>query len=56
MRFGGGIPIVAACDLAIAAEEAVFGISKINFGSIPAGPVAKSSGSACARVMRCITS
>ncbi len=39
--FGGGIPIVAACDLAIAAEEAVFGISEINFGGIPAGPVAK---------------
>jgi trans-feruloyl-CoA hydratase/vanillin synthase len=39
--FGGGIPIVAACDLAIAADEAVFGISEINFGSIPAGPVAK---------------
>jgi trans-feruloyl-CoA hydratase/vanillin synthase len=39
--FGGGIPIVAACDLAIAAEEAVFGISEINFGHIPAGPVTK---------------
>ena len=39
--FGGGIPVAAGCDLAIAAEEATFGIPEINFGSIPAGPVTK---------------
>jgi trans-feruloyl-CoA hydratase/vanillin synthase len=30
-----------ACDLAIAAEEAKFGLSEINWGIIPAGNVAK---------------
>lgn len=39
--FGGALPIVASCDLALAAEEAQFGLSEINFGGIPAGPVAK---------------
>lgn len=38
--FGGALPIVASCDLALAAEEATFGLSEINFGGIPAGPVA----------------
>jgi trans-feruloyl-CoA hydratase/vanillin synthase len=38
--FGGAMPIVASCDLAIAAEDAVFGLSEINFAGIPAGPVA----------------
>jgi len=39
--FGGAMPIVASCDLAIAAEDAVFGLSEVNFAGIPAGPVAK---------------
>ena len=39
--FGGGLNPVAACDLAIAAEEAVVGISEINWGIIPAGNVLK---------------
>jgi trans-feruloyl-CoA hydratase/vanillin synthase len=39
--FGGALPIVASCDLALAAEEATFGLSEINFAGIPAGPVAK---------------
>jgi trans-feruloyl-CoA hydratase/vanillin synthase len=42
--FGGALPIVAACDLALAAEEATFGLSEINFGGIPAGPVAWAMG------------
>jgi trans-feruloyl-CoA hydratase/vanillin synthase len=39
--FGGAFTIVASCDIAIAANEAKFGLSEINFGSIPAGLVAK---------------
>jgi len=35
--FGGGIAVLGACDLAIASERAVFGLSEINFGLIPAG-------------------
>lgn len=42
--FGGAMPIVASCDLALAAEEATFGLSEVNFGGIPAGPVAKAMG------------
>jgi feruloyl-CoA hydratase/lyase len=37
---GAFIPIVS-CDLAIAADEAQFGLSEINWGIIPAGNVAK---------------
>jgi len=39
--FGGAFTIVASCDIAIAANEATFGLSEINFGSIPGGLVAK---------------
>jgi len=39
--FGGAFTPVVACDLAIAAEEATFGLSEINWGIIPAGVVAK---------------
>jgi trans-feruloyl-CoA hydratase/vanillin synthase len=39
--FGGAFTPVIACDLAIAAEEARFGISEINWGIIPAGVVSK---------------
>jgi trans-feruloyl-CoA hydratase/vanillin synthase len=35
--FGGGVELVGICDLAIAAEEATFGISEINFGIFPGG-------------------
>ena len=38
--FGGAFTIVASSDIAIAADEATFGLSEINFGSIPAGLVA----------------
>ena len=38
---GGGFTPLVACDLAIAAEDAVFGLSEINWGIIPAGNVAK---------------
>jgi len=39
--FGGAFTIVASSDIAIAANEAIFGLSEINFGSIPGGLVAK---------------
>ena len=40
--FGGAFSIVEGCDLAIAAEEATFGLSEINFGLFPGGSVSKS--------------
>jgi len=39
--FGGAFTPLVSCDLAIAAEEAVFGLSEINWGIIPAGVVTK---------------
>lgn len=39
--FGGGFTPLIACDLALAAEEAHFGLSEINWGIIPAGNVTK---------------
>lgn len=34
---GGGMCIVEACDLAVASELATFGLSEVNFGSVPGG-------------------
>jgi trans-feruloyl-CoA hydratase/vanillin synthase len=39
--FGGAFVPLVACDLAIAAEEATFGLSEINWGIIPAGNVTR---------------
>ena len=39
--FGGAFTPLVACDLAVAAEEAQFGISEINWGIIPAGNVTR---------------
>jgi trans-feruloyl-CoA hydratase/vanillin synthase len=39
--FGGGFVPLIACDVAIAAEDAIFGVSEINWGIIPAGNVTK---------------
>src|SRR6476469_5646338 len=39
--FGGAFQVLVACDLAIAAEDATFGLSAINWGIIPAGVVTK---------------
>lgn len=39
--FGGAFTIVGACDIAIARKDALFGLSEINFGHIPAGLVSK---------------
>lgn len=38
--FGGGFTPVIACDFAIAAEDATFGLSEVNWGAIPGGLVA----------------
>jgi trans-feruloyl-CoA hydratase/vanillin synthase len=38
--FGGGFTPVIACDFAIAADDAKFGLSEINWGNIPGGLVA----------------
>src|SRR5689334_116972 len=40
-RFGGGYGPLFACDLAIAAEEAQFGLSEINWGILPGGGATK---------------
>ena len=39
--FGGAFTPLIACDLAIAAEDAVFGLSEVNWGIIPGGVVSK---------------
>jgi trans-feruloyl-CoA hydratase/vanillin synthase len=39
--FGGAFTPLISCDLAIAAEDAVFGLSEINWGIIPAGIVTR---------------
>jgi trans-feruloyl-CoA hydratase/vanillin synthase len=39
--FGGALTPLVACDLAIAAEEAQFGLSEINWGIIPGGNVTR---------------
>ena len=38
--FGGGFTPVIACDFAIAADDAIFGLSEVNWGIIPGGLVA----------------
>ena len=37
--FGGAFTPLVSCDLAVAADEAIFGLSEINWGIIPAGNV-----------------
>ncbi|MCC7060938.1 MAG: p-hydroxycinnamoyl CoA hydratase/lyase, partial [Burkholderiaceae bacterium] len=39
--FGGGYGPLYSCDLAIAAEEAQFGLSEINWGILPGGGATK---------------
>lgn len=39
--FGGGFSPLVACDLALAADEAVFGLSEINWGIPPGNLVSK---------------
>lgn len=39
--FGGGFSIVCVCDIALAAEEATFGLTEINFKHFPGAMLAK---------------
>jgi feruloyl-CoA hydratase/lyase len=39
--FGGGYGPLASCDIAIAADEAQFGLSEINWGILPGGGASK---------------
>jgi len=39
--FGGAFTPMCACDIAIAADEATFGVSEVNWGIIPGGNVSK---------------
>ena len=39
--FGGGYAPLFACDLAIAADEAQFGLSEVNWGILPGGGASK---------------
>jgi len=34
--FGGGVGLIACCDIAIAAEDACFGLSEVKLGLVPA--------------------
>ncbi len=47
--FGGAFQVLCACDLAVAADDAQFGLSEINWGIIPAGIVTKSVAMALAQ-------
>ncbi len=38
--FGGGLTQMAGCDMAIAADDAMFGVCEINWGILPGGNVA----------------
>jgi feruloyl-CoA hydratase/lyase len=39
--FGGAFSVVTSCDIAVAAEDATFGLSEINFKTAPLGLVSK---------------
>ncbi len=39
--FGGAFTTVASCDIAVAADEATFGLSEVNFGHLAGGIVSK---------------
>jgi trans-feruloyl-CoA hydratase/vanillin synthase len=47
--FGGAFTPMASCDLAIAADEASFGVSEINWGILPGGNVSKVLSQLCGR-------
>jgi trans-feruloyl-CoA hydratase/vanillin synthase len=47
--FGGAFQLLLGCDLAVADEKAIFGLSEINWGIIPAGIVTKSVAEALAQ-------
>lgn len=54
--FGGGFSPLVACDLAIAADEATFGLSEINWGIPPGNLVSKAIADTGGIVLPFITS
>jgi feruloyl-CoA hydratase/lyase len=46
---GGALPILESSDIVLAADDARFGLPEINFGFVPGGPIAKSTGNALPR-------
>ena len=50
--FGGGFTQFIACDFAIAAEDATFGLSEVNWGIMPGGFVSWSAGRGAAAAPR----
>jgi trans-feruloyl-CoA hydratase/vanillin synthase len=54
--FGGAFIPLVSCDLAIAADEATFGLSEINWGIPPGGLVSRCLATAPAAARRCGTS
>ena len=54
--FGGAFTPLIACDIAIAAEDATFGLSEINWGIFPGGLVSRVLAESWVTAMRCITS
>jgi trans-feruloyl-CoA hydratase/vanillin synthase len=42
--YGGAFISLAACDIVIAADNATFGLSEVNWGIIPGGSVSKAFG------------
>ena len=52
--FGGAFQVLCACDLAVAADDAQFGLSEVNWGIIPAGIVTKSVAMALAPAQRAL--
>jgi len=45
--YGGAFVSLAACDIVIAADNATFGLSEVNWGIIPGGNVSKVFGDMC---------
>ena len=39
--FGGGVVVTCLCDFAVASETAMFGLSEVNWGILPAGGATK---------------
>ena len=53
---GGGVDVVCAADIAIAADDATFGLPEINHGGFPGGLTTKTSRRLSCHGRRCITS
>ena len=53
--FGGAFMPLISCDLAIAADEAQFGLSEVNWGILPGGTVTRDIALALGTAMPCTT-